>query len=49
MGEFQTSGIVYMIILTIRTSRVCSTQFGQKSGRSEFWNNTSLLGSLEQE
>ena len=35
MSEFWTSGIVYMLILTMST--VCLTQFGQKSGLSGFW------------
>ena len=30
VGEFWTSGIVYMLILTISMSTVCLTQFCQK-------------------
>ena len=30
VSEFWTSGIVYMLILTISMSTVCLTQFGQK-------------------
>ena len=32
VGEFWTSDIVYMVILTISMSTVCLTQFGQKVG-----------------
>ena len=40
VSEFWTSGIVYMLILTISMNIVCLTQFGQKSGVSEFWKKT---------
>ena len=31
MSEFRTSGIVYMLILTISMSILCLTQFDQKA------------------
>ena len=37
--EFWTSGVVYMLILSKGMSAVCLTQFGKKSGLSEFWKN----------
>ena len=40
LNEFSTSGIVYMLILTMSMSTVCYLNLAKKCGLSEFWKNT---------